>query len=177
MIAKGSKPAKLSDFNKYKYKGFLGSFYAESGQKASLGNTPDYVMAYEPKQIQNIYTYTKDGERSYCIVSDGDAMSAANKYLVFIGGDQPYGVIMNPQIKDGSACVVIKESFGNAMVAFLTQNYQYVHVVDYRYINDVYTKKLQKCVKEKNIQDVIFVNNISATRNDALVNAIGAFVG
>lgn len=169
-------PAELSAFNEYKYEGFLGTFYNES-LSPSLSNTPDYVMAYEPKQMEHIYTYTAQGERNYCIVSDGNSMSAGNKYIVFAGGDQPYGVMTNPTITDGSSCLVIKESFGNAMVAFLTQNYQYVHVVDYRYIGDVYSGTIDQFVTEKGIQDVFFVNNVSATCTPMLVNAIGAFVG
>lgn len=177
MTAKGAIPAELSAFNEYKFEGFLGSFYAESGQKASLGNTPDYVLAYEPKQLQKIHTFTKSGEINYSIVSDGNKLSAANKYLSFVCGDHPYGIMTNPEITDGSSCLVIKESFGNPMVAFLTQNYQNVYVVDYRYINQVFPGTLRQFVDERGIQDVMFVNNVSATRSPALVNAISAFVG
>ena len=57
------------------------------------------------------------------------------------------------------------------------QNYQNVYVVDYRYINQVYSGTLSQFVDERQIQDVIFVNNISATRSEALVNAMLAFIG
>lgn len=177
MTAKGVTPAALSAFNEYKFDGFLGSFYAESGKKASLGNTPDYVMAYEPKQLQKIHTFTKSGEINYSIVSDGNKLSAANKYLSFVCGDHPYGIMTNPEITDGSSCLVIKESFGNAMVAFLTQNYQNVYVVDYRYINQVFPGTLRQFVDERAVQDVMFINNVSSTRSPALVNALNAFVG
>ena len=177
MNVKGVAPAELTAFNEYRFEGFLGSFYAESGQKASLGNTPDYVLAYEPTQLKKIHTYTAAGEINYSIVSDGNALSAANKYLTFVCGDHPYGIMTNPEITDGSSCLVIKESFGNAMVAYLTQNYQNVYVVDYRYINGVFPGTLAQFVDERGIGDVIFVNNISATRSLALVNAISAFVG
>ena len=177
MTAKGKTPAELSDFTEYKFEGFLGSFYAESGKKPSLGNTPDYVMAYEPKQLQKIETYVKEGKINYSIVSDGNKLSAANKYLTFVCGDHPYGIMTNPEITDGSSCLVIKESFGNAMVAYLTQNYQTVYVVDYRYINQVFPGTLRQFVDERGIQDVMFINNVSATRSPALVNALSAFVG
>ena len=177
MGVKGAVPAELSAFTEYKFDGFLGSFYAESGQKPSLGNTPDYVMAYEPAQVQKIHTFTKSGEIDYSIVSDGNKLSAANKYLSFVCGDHPYGIITNPAITDGSSCLVIKESFGNAMVSYLTQNYQNVYVVDYRYINQVFPGTIVQFVDERKIQDVIFVNNVSATRSPALVNAMSAFVG
>lgn len=176
MTAVGKSPAELSAFKEYKYEGFLGTFYSEF-PSPSIGNTPDYVMAYEPTQLEHIYTYSKLGERNYCIVSDGNNMTANNKYIVFAGGDQPYGVMTNPTITDGSSCLVVKESFGNAMVAYLTQNYQYVHVVDYRHIGDVYSGTIDQFVTEKGIQDVFFVNNISATCTSSLVNAIGTFVG
>ncbi len=177
MAAKGTIPAELTAFKEHRFEGFLGSFYAESGQKASLGNTPDYVMAYEPTQLQKIHTYTKTGEIDYSIVSDGNKLSAANKYLSFVCGDHPYGIMTNPTITDGSSCLVIKESFGNAMVAYLTQNYQNVYVVDYRYINQVFPGTLRQFVDERGIQDVMFINNVSATRSPALVNAMSAFVG
>ncbi len=177
MMAKGAIPAELSAFKEYKFEGFLGSFYAESGQKPSLGNTPDYVLAYEPMQLQKIHTFTKSGEINYSIVSDGNKLSAANKYLSFVCGDHPYGIMTNPEITDGSSCLVIKESFGNAMVAYLTQNYQNVYVVDYRYINQVFPGTLRQFVDERGIQDVMFINNVSATRSPALVNALSAFVG
>lgn len=180
MAAKGAVPAELSAFKEYKFDGFLGSFYAESGQKASLGNTPDYVLAYEPLQMQYIRTFTPatmpEG-KDYHIVSDGNSLSAANKYLSFVCGDHPYGIMTNPTITDGSSCLVIKESFGNAMVAYLTQNYQNVYVVDYRYINQVFPGTLRQFVDERGIQEVMFINNISATRSPALVNAMSAFVG
>lgn len=180
MGAKGVVPAELTAFKEYRFDGFLGSFYAESGQKASLGNTPDYVMAYEPTQLQYIRTFapnTMPNGADYHIVSDGNKLSAANKYLSFVCGDHPYGIMTNPTITDGSSCLVIKESFGNAMVAYLTQHYQNVYVVDYRYINQVFSGTLSQFVDERGIQDVMFINNISATRSPALVNAMSAFVG
>ncbi len=177
MAVKGAKPVPLTTFKEHRFDGFLGSFYAHSGQKASLGNTPDYVMAYEPPQTNTIQTITKSGTINYRIVSDGNALSASNKYLSFICGDQPYGIINNPAITDGSACLIIKESYGNAMVAYLTQHFQNVYVVDYRYIDQVFPGTLVQFVDERKIGEVFFVNNISATRSAGLVGAMTAFVG
>ena len=41
--------------------------------------------------------------------------------------------IENPNVDDDSSCVVIKESYGNAFVPFLVNNYHDVYVIDYRY--------------------------------------------
>lgn len=178
MTAKGVAPVELSTFKEYRFDGFLGSFYAESGQKQQLANSPDYVLAYEPTQLSYIHTFLESGgEADLHIVSDGNKLSAANKYLSFVCGDHPYGIMTNPTIADGSSCLVIKESYGNSMVAYLTQHYQNVYVVDYRYISKVFDGTIDRFVAERAINDVIFINNISATRSPALVNAMSAFVG
>lgn len=175
---KGVAPVDLSAFTEYRFDGFLGSFYAESGQKPQLGANPDYVMAYEPTQVQYIHTWLEaGGETDFHIVSNADDLSESNKYLTFVCGDHPLGVITNPAITDNSSCVIIKESFGNAMVSYLTQHYQNVWVVDYRYISKVYSGTLSQFVDEKGIGEVIFLNNVSATRSPALVGALTAFIG
>ena len=82
-----------------------------------------------------------------------------SKYSTFIGGDNAYAQINNPNISDGSSVLVIKESFGNAMVPFLVENFENVYVVDYRY----YKNTISELVDEMNIENVVFVNNISIT--------------
>jgi len=75
-------------------------------------------------------------------------------------GDNPYTVISNPDLSDGSSCVVVKESFGNAFVPFLVDHYQTVYVIDYRY----YSGSVVDFAKTNKVTDVIFVNNLSAIR-------------
>ena len=42
--------------------------------------------------------------------------------------DRPYNVVENPAITDGSACLVIKDSYGNALIPFLVDHYQYLYL-------------------------------------------------
>ena len=55
------------------------------------------------------------------------------------------------------------------MVPFLTENYGEIHVIDYRY----WDGNITEFVEANGVDDVIFVNNISATRNNSLVNKLG----
>ena len=80
------------------------------------------------------------------------------KYNCFIGGDNPYTEITNPSIKDGSACILIKESYGNAFAPFLVDHYSHVYVIDYRY----YTGNLLSFISSHNVKDVIILNNMEA---------------
>jgi len=76
------------------------------------------------------------GEKKWNIINDVSDYAPGVKYSCFIGGDNPFSWINNPDITDGSSCVVIKESYGNAFVPFLVDHYQMVYVVDYRYYED-----------------------------------------
>ncbi|MBR4073544.1 MAG: hypothetical protein IKK24_06335, partial [Clostridia bacterium] len=173
---KGGNIPTLDMFIERKFGGYLGSFYSQT-KSPHLAKTPDTVVAYEPPWTNTIRTtLDKNSILDKKIVSDGNLLSQSNKYLCFISGDRPYGIINNPAIKDGSSCLIIKESYGNAMVPFFLANYQTVHVIDYRHISSVDSRNLLKFVTDNKIQDVVFINNISATRNKALVNQIGNYV-
>ena len=81
-------------------------------------------------------------------------------------------MVHNAARDDGSCCVVVKESFGNAFVPFLAPHYENVYVIDYRYWNG----DLATFVQGRRAKDVLFLNNISATRNASLVSRMQAIV-
>lgn len=166
MKAKGMTASALTDYTRTEYPGFIGSFYQYSNQSDTLKNNPDTVVAYTPTCNDLTYTDTDGNQKTGHVVSDATQYSEGNKYLCFICGDQPYERIDNPNITDGSSCVVIKESYGNAFVPFLVNSYQTVHVVDYRY----FSGNLIDLVKENGIQDVIYVNNANALIESATKN-------
>ena len=165
----GIKTAQLTDFNEKQFDNFVGAFYNDSNKNKALEKNPDTVYAYEPKGAVTLdYTDTKGNVIKWNVITDVTNWSRGSKYNTFIGGDNPYAHIVNPAITDGSSCVVIKESFGNAFVPFLTENYGEIHVIDYRY----WKGNIAQFVKDKGIDDVIYLNNISATRNASLVSKL-----
>ena len=58
------------------------------------------------------------------------------------------------------------------MIPFIVGNYKTVHVIDYRYWN----AKLADFVTKNNVDNVIFMNNISATRNASLVSSLAGII-
>ena len=167
MNKKGVTPSPLTDYTKNEYPGFVGTFYSFSEKSDTLLNNPDTVVTYTPKATNDMtYTDVNGQTNSWYIVMDPTDYSQGSKYSCFIGGDQPYCVIDNPEINDNSSCVVIKESYGNAFVPFLVNSYDKVHVIDYRY----YTGNLIDFVEQNNIQDVIYLNNANAIIQSAVQN-------
>ena len=108
-------------------------------------------------------TYTdKDGkEYKWPIVNDVSKYKDNAKYSTFVAGDNPYSVITNENSASNESCVVIKESYGNAMIPFLVDHYKNIYIVDYRY----YKGNIINLVKKKKINDVVFINNAEAINN------------
>ena len=172
--AKGVAVPALTDYPTQVFEGFLGSFYSKTGKSAALGNHPDTVYAYKPLYPTTMqYTDRNGAKHSWPVISNVTNWASSSKYSTFIGGDNPFTEIKNTSLSDGSSCVVVKESYGNAFVPFLVSHYQTVYVIDYRY----YTGNLISFVKENKVQDVIFVNNMSATRSAGLVGNMDKLVG
>ena len=141
----------------------------DTGKLPELEKNPDTVVAYIPNEnAKMVYTTAKGEKISWPIVNDVSSYPQSIKYSAFIGGDNPFTEITNPDITDNSSIVVVKESFGNAFVPFLVENYHKVYVIDYRY----YKGSVSGFAKQNNVKDVLYINNISATRNKSLINKL-----
>lgn len=175
---KGLAPTPLESFTVREFPDYLGSFYSSSGKLPQLAANPDTVYAYQPNETNSIDIQYESGEWKYGqeIISDMSAAARSSKYLTFIKGDRPFSIIKNPALADNSACIVIKESFGNAFVPFLVAHYQSVYIVDYRYFSKVDARGLVQLQADTGASDILFINNISATRNKSLVASIDAFI-
>ena len=90
----------------------------------------------------------------------------------FIGGDNALTTITNADNPNGETCVVIKESYGNAFVPFLIPHYSTIYVIDPRH----YEGTLSEFTKDKEIDDVIFLANISTTRNYIYIDSMEEFI-
>lgn len=169
----GKTAPPLSAFEEKAFSGFLGSFYAET-QDAGLKLGGDTVYAYEPQgNISMVYGDSTKNTTAYTVISDVTDWNPRYKYSTFIGGDNAYTCITNEDITDGSSIVLIKDSYGNALAPYLSTLYHKVYVLDFRYFNENFTS----FVKKNKVQDVLFLNNMSATRNNMLIEKLDAFVG
>lgn len=169
---KGIQPLPLEHFETASYEGFLGSFYQQSSNGGEMEAQPDVVEAFtSPADISFSFT-TTEGETvsGWPVIQDGTDYARENLFLIFMAGDQPYEEIVNHGLSDGSACVVVTESFGNTFVPFLVDHYQYIYVVDYRF----YTGNAAQLAQDTGAQDVILLNSILMTSSDTLVESLGS---
>ena len=69
--------------------------------------------------------------------------------------------MVNESIPDAPNCLVIKDSFGNCYVPFLTQNYHNIYAIDYR---KYWRYRLSDFVDMYDIDDVIIMPYLIATQ-------------
>ena len=169
--AAGLTPHTLEQFEKVEYPNFLGTYYSVSGI-TSLGANPDTVIAYKPMGTNKMkMTMQNDEVYDWFVVNDVSTYGSSMKYGTFAGGDQPYNVVENPEITDGSACLVIKDSYGNALIPYLVDHYQYLYWVDFRH----YKGSIYDLVEEKNIKDVLVLQQIYNTGDSGALKKLQAF--
>lgn len=163
----GLKTAELTDFYEKEFPDFVGSFYYDANKNSALMNNPDTVYAYDPKgNVTLQYTDRKGQVVDWYVVADVSDWVQNGKYNCFIGSDNPYCHIVDNGKTEKRSCIVIKESYGNAFVPFLTANYSEIHVIDYRYWHG----SIANFAKQNSVDDVIFINNISSIRSSDLMS-------
>lgn len=170
--AKGIMPNELSAYDRKSSEGFLGTFYRDSNHnKALKADTLETILPLS-QNLSFEYTTVDGNKLPAPVIADADDYSPSLKYCAYIAGDNPYAVIRNKDITDGSSCIVVKESYGNAFVPFLADHYQTIYIIDYRY----WEGDLYDFIKKKKLREVILVNNISMTRNSYLIGKLAQII-
>ena len=154
----GRSYPKLDAYTEYKIEGFLGTLYKHT-QNNNLKNNPDTVYAYESPTVKNLTVFDSTSKTYIEDLIINPNITYSNKYLCFSSGDRPYYEIHNETINDGSAILVIRESYGNAFLPMIADSYEYVYAIDYRF----WDEDLVSLVKDKGIDTVLFLNNLAAT--------------
>ena len=111
----------------------------------------------------------------YAIGADGSANSDANllrsEVPAFMGGDQLL-VKVKTSTNNHRRLMLIKDSFGNALPAFLFYSFEEIHVVDFRYFN----QNIQKYVSDNNITDILFEQNIFNAYSPSIYKLLEKFL-
>lgn len=168
---KGVTPHELSDFETYTFPNFLGTFYTNSNQNATLKANPDTVTAYIPNGTNTMDMYVAENnsftEYTWRVVNDVSNYNNTQLYAAFAGGDQAYNYAHNETITDGSSVLIVKDSYGNAFIPFLIDHYEHIYWIDFRNYKKWCSwagypdPSISALVERKGIQDVILCQNIS----------------
>ena len=155
----------LSDYDRKVVHRFVGNMYGYS-QDIAVKNAPEDFVYYVPRDVTYSTTYTDYTiDENYRVIGMGrphkgiffhhfkDGSGAA--YCTFMGSDTRITRVKT-STHNGRRVLILKDSFGNALPGYLFYSFEEVHVIDSRY----FTKNMVEYVKENQITDILFANNI-----------------
>ena len=153
----------LEDCTEGTIDGFTGSLY-----NYAEGIDTDTVHYWQfpysvTMDITDDYGNTQTYDSPYFEGEEGGSLA----YGVFIFGDNPLTVMKSSSDKAtaGRKIAVIKESYGNAFVPYLTCNYEEVHVCDLRSFRDASSVDFPTYCRNNGITDVLFLNGVMSANN------------
>lgn len=152
---------------------FLGSLYGYTDKSPLLEGSADQADMYIPPYEAD-YNYYLDAGMEEAI---GGTLLAAgypadNHYMLYLGGDVPLGHI-HSDVGNGKSIMVVKDSFGNAFIPYLINNYEDIYLVDPRNFTD----SLLDFIEQKNIEDVLVMNYTFATSNPTWLDGFDRITG
>lgn len=142
--------AQLDEYLAGKNEGYVGTMYAYTNDSRIL-NDPENFCYYTPLCEYDADYY----DASFRYSHSGDLfveVSVKNSYLMFMGSDT-WVVKVNTGVNNGRKVVVIKDSYGNAAIPFLTSSFEEIYVVDMRYLQC----NLVNFIQDLGITDVVFM--------------------
>ncbi len=156
----------LSDCTEQVIDGFTGTFTNTiSGLETDsvhYWNFPYEVTMDITDSYGTVNTYTSP----YYEYAQGGTLT----YGVFIMGDNPLTVLKSSSenATPGKKIAVIKESYGNAFVPYLTYNYEEVHVIDFRHNSN----NLAAYCAENGIEEVLFLNGVMSANTQIQLDSM-----
>lgn len=149
---------------------FLGAFrnYVPNSYMAVLTKNPDTFTYYEPPNMAK--TTTEFYDQRYNFVKEGKFLvpsTGSNAYNTLIGGDG-YVVKIKTNVKNGRHLLIVKDSYGNALAPFLTDSFETIHVVDYRY----FELNVIDFAQEQKITDLVIGTGLWGATTPSKIDAI-----
>ena len=147
----------LDRYRKVDLEGFLGSSYSKTLDQ-NLEKNPDTLTVYLPFTEHQFTQYYAREARESAVIDLQYAASKTDNYLVFISsGGGTWGVIRTA-VKNGKNILVVKDSFGIALVPFLLPHYEEIYVVDSRFYSTAAAgKDILQFIRDNRIEELLFM--------------------
>lgn len=158
----------IEDYTEKVKEGFVGSLYGYTND-ITLANAPEQFHYFLPPDVtysvQTYYYDTLAPKGSGALFHE--YVEGANCYGMFLGADAIHTKVTT-STNNGRKIVVFKESYGNAFVPFLVNNFEEIYVIDIRYFGT----NAVDYIKKIGATDVLFINNCFAANTSSLIKHI-----
>ncbi len=165
-------PLDLKQCTEKQIDGFTGTF-----SDMATGLEPDSVHYWEfPYSVSMEIHYDGGSTETYDSPYYENAAPGSNTYGVFVFGDNPLTILksQSENAEPNRKIAVVKESYGNAFVPYLTQNFSEVHIMDLRTFRSNSDVDLAAYCKNNGITDLLFLNGIMSANTQGQLDNITA---
>ena len=135
---------------------FYGTVFSSSGVRWV---SPDTITTYVPDTGITVTSYTYDSTGKPVEVPrslyDTSFLSVKDKYSMFLGGNQSLGVVKTPNT-DKPKLLIIRDSYADSLVPFLTPHFSEIHLVDLRY----YKLSLADYIQQNDIDQALVLYSV-----------------
>lgn len=157
----------LDTYEKCEIEDFVGTMYAYSNYNQELADNPDTFIYYKPDNEYSVTYYDTAFENG---VSNGlffDYAEGVNCYSAILNVDNEIAEI-ETDCDNGRVLVIFKDSFGNALVPFLTHGFSKIYVCDFRYFD---LNAVEFC-RQVGCTDLLFANSITSCSTPTHITAL-----
>ena len=131
----------------------------------------DEIKLYIPKKDETLKVSHGDETSDTLYVMS--ALEKKDKYQVFLGGN--YGrVDIETGVKNGKRLLIVKDSFANSFVPFLTSHYEKIVMLDLRFFPSG-KAALRELIDEVRPTDTLVLFNIANFISDPTLRRLGAY--
>ncbi len=135
---------------------FKGTIYSKVSDFLAEG---DKITLFELPDQKLKVTYVDTGEVTDSLYNL-DYLEKKDKYSLFLNNIHPLVEIENNEAQSQEELVIIKDSYANCFVPFLTEYYQKIYVVDTRYYRLPVSQLINENPKVKNVLILYNMNTI-----------------
>ncbi|MEN2767356.1 DHHW family protein [Ornithinibacillus xuwenensis] len=150
--------------NKFTWEESEAEFYGSDARRttASYATRTDTVTIVTPKFEEEDFEicYRGSCDRDFYDLAYLDIPDKyTNRYMIYFSGDVPEGIIRNPNVTNNEKLLILKDSYANPLIQFLSRSFSETRVLDLRHYN---SKTVYEYIEDNNITTVLFVHNINS---------------
>ena len=144
---------------------FAGTLYSKVNDYTHM---KDAITVYTNPEDRLRVTYEDTGEVSDSLYNF-DYLQEKDKYSLFLNNIHPLVEIENETAPSDDVLMLIKDSYANSMVPFLTHHYKKIYVFDTRYYKDGPSSFLEE---HGEVTDVLILYNMNTLDGDTGIRGI-----
>ncbi len=156
------EPVNIKSFDKsLASDSFRGSLYYKNG--AQIGK-PDSLHLYLTQANKPVIVKYYDTKLKVPSLYDVDKLDGRDPYEVFTGGNHTQ-IKIRTNIDTDRRLLLVKDSYANAMLPFLVDNFSEINIVDLRY----FTGSMKDIIHNNDVTDVLLMYNVNTFNLDSSI--------